>query len=169
MDLVTSKVVNNTNTILNFMPRVLVLFLILSLLRSYNCVSHITFVVSGLFEGFKLSNGSFVPLLITANYNIPKVVTSHAVRRSHSHGVAIVAANFVPYNTGVPVINVVTNTLFSNDTLITISTCFVNVNTMVMDKVVLGGAGTFSNGPTPFIVRLPTCRPPILSGALETA
>lgn len=106
----------NINTILKFIPRVLILFLLLTVLRTYNCVTHVTFILSHVFHGFNLSNGSFVPVLVNANYNIPNVVTSEAVRGRQSHHVAVVAAAFVPYKTGIPFVTVVTNTVFNNST-----------------------------------------------------
>lgn len=161
-----SNVVNKLKTMLNFIPRVTVLFLFLSVLRSYKCVMHVTFIVSHIFERFKLSKGDFVPLLVSSKYKVPKVVTSGAVRRSGSEHLAVVATAFVPYKTGLPIVTVV-NKIVTNritkcrrDSFVTPLVCFMKVITMLISTVVLGGAGPFSKGPTPFMVRLPRCRVP---------
>lgn len=114
MSLIISNVVNNVNTPVNFTPRVTVMFLLLDFLRSYNCVTHMTFVVSHFFHRFNVDNGDFVPLLVSTNYNMPNVVTSHAVRGRASHHLAVVAAAFVPYNTGLPIVTLLSNTVVNN-------------------------------------------------------
>lgn len=164
--LVVSNVFSNINTILSFLPAVIALFFFLSVLRSDNCVTHMTFIVSGVLHGVNLSNSSFIPVVVNFNYDIPTVVTSHALTDRHSHGVAVVLAPFVDYDTGLPVCNVFVTTFFPRgNNLIVLSLCLANVYMTVLSNFLLGDL-IFHNGPIPFIVRLPTCHLPATHGVV---
>lgn len=156
-----SNIVNNINTIVMFLPRVLVLCFFVSCVRSSKCVTHTTFVVSGLVRGVKLRNGSFVPLVVKFNYGMPTIVTAEAVRDRHSHLVAVLVLPLVDYSTHLPVCVVIVKAFFTVrcHSLVVMSLCLVNVFlTIVLDHVFTDFI--IGNRSAPFIVRLPPCHFP---------
>lgn len=110
--LIISKVLDNVKDIVKFLPAVIALFFFLSVLRSAKCVTHMTFIVSGLLQGVKLSKEDFIPVLVKFNYSIPTVVTAEALSDRHSQGVAVLVAPFVDYDTGLPVCKLLADTFF---------------------------------------------------------
>ncbi len=156
-----SNIVTNINAIVIFLPRVLVLCLFLSFVRSYKCVTHTTFVVSGLVHVLNLRNGTFVPLVVNCNYGIPTVVTAQAVRDHGDHLTAVLLVPFISYRTELPVCVVVVNAFFTIGcrSLIVVYVCITKIVIVVL---VDGLLVTFILGKRsdPFIVRLPPCHFP---------
>lgn len=158
--LLISNVVKNIKNIVMFLPGVLVLCTFVSFVRSSNCVTHTTFVVSGVVRGVKLRNGSFVPLIVNFNYGIPTVVTSHAVRDHGDQVVAVLMGPLVDYDTHLPICILLANTFFPRATkAIVLVLCTSNVLLTIL-VTHLFGHFLFGSRSMPFIVRLPPCHVP---------
>lgn len=167
--LLVSNVVNKINNIVIFLPGVLVLCFFVSVLRSSKCVTHTTFVVSGVVRQVKLRNGSFVPLVVKFNYGMPTVVTAHAVRSQGSELVAVLIGPLVSYDTHLPVCLIVVNTFFPGYTdFVLLYVCATNVLlTMVVTHVFDGFL--IGKRSSPFIVRLPPCHVPASGDVVHRA
>lgn len=152
-----------------FLPGVLLLCFFVSFVRSSNCVTHTTFVVSGVVRGVKLRKGSFVPLVVKFKYGMPTVVSSHVVRDHGTQLIAVLIGPLVSYDTHLPVCLIVVNTFFPNGTdLVLLSVCTVNVLlTMLVTHVFAGFL--IGNSSDPFIVRLPPCHVPATGIILHRA
>lgn len=163
-DLIVSNVFANIKDMLDFLPVVMALFFFLSLVRSDKCITHITFIVSGLLHGVNLSKEDVMPVLVKFKYAIPTIVTAHALADRHSEGVAVLLAPFVDYATGLPVCSFFMDTFFpGGNKFVVTNLCLLKVLIKVLTTFLCGEA-LFGKSPIPFIVRLPGCQLPKTEG-----
>ena len=65
--------------VLGFVPQMLVLFLMLSILEDIGYMARIAFIMDRIFRKFGLSGKSFIPMLIGSGCGVPGVMASRTI------------------------------------------------------------------------------------------
>ena len=110
--LVVDGIIGGLGAIFGFLPQMLILFILLSVLEDCGYMVRIAFVLDRVFRRFGLSGKSFIPLLISSGCGIPGIMASKTIENDNDRRLTIMTATFVPCGAKLPVIALFSGILF---------------------------------------------------------
>ena len=72
--LVVDGLIGGVGAVLGFVPQIMLLFLLLSILEDCGYMSRVAFIMDRIFRKFGLSGKSFIPMLISSGCGVPGVM-----------------------------------------------------------------------------------------------
>ena len=81
--LIMDGIVAGVGAVLGFVPQMLVLFFLLSILEDVGYMSRVAFIMDRIFRKFGLSGKSFIPVLVGTGCGVPGVMASRKIGRAH--------------------------------------------------------------------------------------
>ena len=79
--LIQDGVVGGVGAVLGFVPQMLILFLLLSLLEDCGYMARVAFIMDKLFRKFGLSGKSFIPMLVATGCGVPGIMASRTIEQ----------------------------------------------------------------------------------------
>src|SRR5699024_7747020 len=76
---INDGIVAGVGAVLGFVPQMLVLFLMLSILEDIGYMARVAFIIVRIFRKFGLSGKSFIPMLIGSGCGVPGVMASRTI------------------------------------------------------------------------------------------
>ena len=74
--LIQDGIVSGVGAVLGFVPQMLILFLLFSILEDVGYISRVAFIMDRIFRKFGLSGKSFIPMLIGTGCGVPGIMAS---------------------------------------------------------------------------------------------
>ena len=102
--LIVDGIVGGVGAVLGFVPQMLVLFLMLSVLEDVGYMARIAFIMDRIFRRFGLSGKSFIPMLIGSGCGVPGVMVSRTIENDRDRKMTIMTTCFVPCGAKMPII-----------------------------------------------------------------
>lgn len=163
LSLVGDGILAGVGGVVAFLPQILVLFLLMSVLEDSGYMSRVAFVMDKLFRRFGLSGKSFIPLLMGFGCSVPALMASRTLENEKDRKITMMITPFMSCGAKLPIYLMFAATLFanSNQTLIIYSIYILGlvvaiVSALILSKFVV--KGETSN----FIMELPQYRVPTL-------
>ncbi|MBR2499912.1 MAG: ferrous iron transport protein B [Clostridia bacterium] len=166
--LVADGIVGGVGAVLGFVPQMLILFLLLSLLEDCGYMSRIAFIMDRLFRKFGLSGKSFIPLLVASGCGVPGVMASRTIEQDRDRKMTIITTCFIPCGAKMPVVALIAGALFGGSAWIATSAYFVGIGAVIISGIMLKKTKLFAGNPAPFVMELPSYHAPVLSNVLHT-
>ncbi len=158
--LVSDGIVAGVGAVLGFVPQMLVLFLMLSILEDVGYMARVAFIMDRIFRKFGLSGKSFIPMLIGSGCGVPGVMASRTIENERDRRMTVMTACFVPCGAKMPIIGMFAGALFGGSGLVAVSAYFIGVAAIVVSGVLLKKTKAFSGDPAPFVMELPAYHVP---------
>ncbi len=168
VELITNGIIGGVGAILGFVPQMLILFLLLSLLEDCGYMSRIAFIMDRLFRKFGLSGKSFIPLLVATGCGVPGVMASRTIEQQRDRRMTVMTTCFIPCGAKMPIVGLIAGALFGNSSLIATAAYFVGVASVVVSGIILKKTKPFSGEPAPFVMELPSYHAPVAANILRT-
>ena len=165
--LVADGVIAGVGAVLGFVPQMLVLFLMLSLLEDVGYMARIAFILDRVFRKFGLSGKSFIPMLIGSGCGVPGVMASRTIENDRDRKMTVMTTCFVPCGAKMPIIGLFAGALFGGSSLVAISAYFIGVAAIVISGVILKKTRAFAGEPAPFVMELPAYHMPSARNVLH--
>ena len=166
--LIMDGIVGGVGAVLGFVPQMLVLFLLLSLLEDCGYMSRIAFIMDRLFRKFGLSGKSFIPMLVATGCGVPGIMASRTIDQDRDRKMTIMTTGFMPCGAKMPIVGLIAGALFGGSGLIATAAYFVGVAAVVISGIILKKTKMFSGDPSPFVMELPTYHLPVARNILRT-
>ncbi len=166
--LIMDGIVGGVGAVLGFVPQMLVLFLLLSLLEDCGYMSRIAFIMDRIFRKFGLSGKSFIPLLVASGCGVPGVMASRTIEQERDRRMTIMTTCFIPCGAKMPIVGLIAGALFGGSGLIATAAYFVGIGAVVISGVLLKKTRAFAGEPSPFVMELPAYHAPVASNVLRT-
>ena len=166
--LVADGIVGGVGSVLGFVPQMMILFLLLSLLEDCGYMSRIAFIMDRLFRKFGLSGKSFIPLLVASGCGVPGVMASRTIEQERDRKMTIITTCFIPCGAKMPVIALIAGALFGGKAWVATSAYFVGIAAVIVSGIILKKTKLFAGNPAPFVMELPSYHSPVLTNVLHT-
>ncbi len=153
--LILDGVVGGVGAVLGFVPQILVLFFLLSILEYCGYMSRIAFILDRLFRKFGLSGKSFIPMLIGTGCGIPGVMASRTIENEADRRMTIMTTTFMPCGAKMPIIALIAGAIFGGAWWVAPSAYFIGIAAIVVSGIILKKTKPFAGKPTPFVMELP--------------
>ncbi|MGN0648756.1 MAG: ferrous iron transport protein B, partial [Oscillospiraceae bacterium] len=77
--LIQEGIIGGVGAVLGFVPQMMILFLLLSMLEDCGYMSRVAFIMDRIFRKFGLSGKSFIPLLVATGCGVPGIMASRTI------------------------------------------------------------------------------------------
>ncbi|MDU1827977.1 ferrous iron transport protein B [Anaerococcus sp.] len=166
--LVTDGILSGVGAVLGFLPQMMVLFALLSILEDIGYMSRVAFIMDRLFRRFGLSGKSFIPAMVSTGCAVPGIQASRTIENDRDRRLTIMTTSFMPCSAKLPVIALIAGAFFpTHRALITFSFYFIGIVAIVISGVILKKFKKFASDPAPFIMELPPYHAPRLKSVLQ--
>lgn len=166
--LVADGIVGGVGAVLGFVPQMLILFLLLSLLEDCGYMSRIAFIMDKIFRKFGLSGKSFIPMLVASGCGVPGVMASRTIEQDRDRKMTIITTCFIPCGAKMPIVGLIAGALFGGSAWVATSAYFIGVSAVIVSGIILKKTKAFSGEPAPFVMELPSYHAPLASNVLRT-
>lgn len=168
VSLVADGIVGGVGAVLGFVPQMLILFLLLSILEDCGYMSRIAFIMDRIFRKFGLSGKSFIPMLVATGCGVPGVMASRTIDQDRDRKMTIMTTCFIPCGAKMPIVGLIASALFGNSPIIATSAYFVGVGAVIVSGIMLKKTKPFAGDPAPFVLELPAYHAPLASNIFRT-
>ena len=165
--LVVDGIVAGVGAVLGFVPQMLVLFLLLSILEDIGYMARIAFIMDRIFRKFGLSGKSFIPILVGTGCGVPGVMASRTIENDRDRKMTIMTTCFIPCGAKMPIIGLFAGALFGGSFLVAVSAYFIGVAAIVLSGIILKKTKLFAGDPAPFVMELPAYHIPAWGNVLR--
>lgn len=164
--LIVNGIIAGVGTVLGFVPQMLLIFFILSVLEDSGYMARVAFIMDRIFRRFGLSGKSFIPMLIGTGCGVPAVMAARTIENEKDRRMTIMLSTFMPCTAKTVIIGMIVSTFFPHSTLIAPSMYFLAVAVIIFSGIALKKTKYFSGEPAPFVMELPAYHIPSLKGVL---
>ncbi|MFO0830718.1 MAG: ferrous iron transporter B [Phycisphaerales bacterium] len=171
-DFLTGGVIAGIGGVVVFLPQIVLLFFLISLLEDTGYLSRAAFLVDRFLRPFGLSGYAFVPLLSSHACALPGIIACRAIPDKKERLATILVAPFMSCSARIPVYVLLTTLLFPSSPArqaLAFIACYALgaaaglLSAMIARRTILPGKGR------PMAMELPTYKRPALLNALLTA
>ena len=147
-------------SMLSFLPLIVVLFLLLSLLEDSGYMARVAFVMDRPLRRFGLSGRSFVPMLIGFGCSVPAIMATRTLPSEHDRKMTVMLTPFMSCSAKLPVYGVLCAAFFAQASVGVIVSLYVLGIVVGMLAALALRRLVFKGEPVPFIMELPNYRLP---------
>ena len=166
--LIMDGIVAGVGAVLGFVPQILVLSLLLSILEDVGYMSRVAFIMDRLLRKFGLSGKSIIPMLVATGCGVPGILASRTIEQENDRKITVMTTGFIPCGAKMPIIGLFAGAVFGNSPLVAVSAFFIGVAAVVISGVILKKFKTFAGKPAPFVMELPAYHLPSARNVLRS-
>ena len=166
--LIQDGIVAGVGAVLGFVPQILVLFFLLSILEDCGYMSRVAFVMDRLFRRFGLSGKSFIPLLVATGCGVPGIMASRTIEQDRDRKLTVMTTGFIPCGAKMPIIGLFAGAVFGQNAWVATSAFVIGIAAVVVSGIILKKFKVFAGEPAPFVMELPAYHWPTLANLLAS-
>ena len=166
--LVVDGIIAGVGAVIGFVPQMLILFVMLSILEDVGYMARIAFIMDRIFRKFGLSGKSFIPMLIGTGCGVPGVMASRTIENERDRRITIMTTCFIPCSAKLPIIGMIAGAFFDNAWWVATSAYFVGVLAIIVSGVILKKLKAFAGEAAPFVMELPAYHAPSARNVLHS-
>lgn len=168
--LVIDGIIAGVGAVLGFVPQLIVLFLLLTLLEGCGYMARVAFIMDRIFRRFGLSGKSFIPMLIASGCGVPAVMATKTIENENDRRMTIVTTTMIPCGAKMPIIALVFGAIAAGDSSnawwVTYLFYVLGVVAIIISGIMLKKLKMFAGETSPFVMELPQYHLPALKNVL---
>ena len=166
--LIMDGILAGVGAVLGFVPQILVLSLLLSILEDVGYMSRVAFIMDRILRKFGLSGKSIIPMLVATGCGVPGILASRTIEQENDRKITVMTTGFIPCGAKMPIIGLFAGAVFGNSPLVAVSAFFIGIAAVVISGVILKKFKTFAGKPAPFVMELPAYHMPSARNVLRS-
>lgn len=165
--LIMDGIVGGVGAVLGFVPQILVLFFLLSIMEDVGYMSRVAFIMDRIFRRFGLSGKSFIPMLVATGCGVPGIMASRTIEQDRDRKMTIMTTGFIPCGAKMPIIGLFAGAVFGGSSLVATSAFVIGIAAVVISGIMLKKFKAFAGEPAPFVMELPAYHLPSVGNVLR--
>ena len=166
--LIMDGILAGVGAVLGFVPQILVLSFLLSILEDVGYMSRVAFIMDRILRKFGLSGKSIIPMLVATGCGVPGILASRTIEQENDRKITVMTTGFIPCGAKMPIIGLFAGAVFGNSPLVAVSAFFIGIVAVVLSGVILKKFKTFAGKPAPFVMELPAYHLPSPRNVVRT-
>jgi ferrous iron transport protein B len=166
--LVVDGIISGVGSVLGFVPQMIILFLMLSLLEDCGYMSRVAFIMDKIFRKFGLSGKSFIPMLIGSGCSVPGIMASRTIEQDRDRKMTIMTTSFIPCGAKMPIVVLIAGALFGGAWWVAPAAYFIGVLSVIVSGVILKKTKLFAGNAAPFVMELPAYHTPTMTNVFRS-
>ena len=165
--LVIDGIFTGVGSVLSFLPIIVTLFFVLSLLEDTGYMARVAFVMDKLLRRIGLSGRSIVPMLIGFGCTVPGVMASRTLPSERDRKMTILLTPFMSCSAKLPIYSLFAAAFFpEHAALVMVSLYFLGIAVGILMAILLKSS-VFKGEAVPFVMELPNYRLPGLKNVVQ--
>ena len=164
--LIVDGIIGGVGAVLGFVPQMMILFFLLSILEDCGYMARVAFIMDRIFRKFGLSGKSFIPMLVSSGCGVPGIMASRTIENEKDRKMTIMVTTFIPCGAKLPIIALIGGALFPDQSWVGPSMYFLGVGMVILSGIILKKTRLFIGDPAPFVMELPQYHLPGIKGVL---
>ena len=166
-DLIIDGIIGGVGGVIVFLPNILILFFIISLMEDTGYMSRAAFIVDKLMHKIGLHGKSFIPLVMGFGCNVPAIMATRTLENKNDRLLTMLINPFMSCSARLPIYLVIIGAVFPNNAgtvlfLVYATGILVSIIVAIIFKKIF-----FKSKDAPFVMELPPYRRPILRISLK--
>lgn len=166
--LIVNGIIGGVGAVLGFVPQMIILFFLLSILEDIGYMSRVAFIMDRIFKKFGLSGKSFIPMLIGSGCTVPGIMASRTIENEQDRRMTIMTTSFIPCGAKMPIVAFIAGALFGGAWWVAPVAYFIGVAAVIVSGIILKKTKAFAGEPSPFVMELPAYHIPSMTNVLRS-
>ncbi len=160
--LVVDGMMSGVGAILNFLPQLIILFILISILETTGYMARIAFFLDRIFQKVGLSGKSLIPFIIGSGCSVPAILATRSIQDETEKKMTIMLTPFIPCSAKLPIITLFAGYFFEDNSGLASASLYFFAIAVIMISAWLMKKFFFKTRPTSFILELPDYKLPSL-------
>ena len=165
--LLTEGIIGGVSAVVGFLPLVMVMYFLISLLEDCGYMARATVVLDPIFKKVGLSGKSVIPFIVGTGCAIPGVMAARTIRNERERNATAMLTPFMPCGAKLPVIALFAGAFFENATWVGTLMYFVGIVLILLGALLVNKIAGWKNRKSYFIMELPEYKVPSLKRAFK--
>ena len=167
ISLVCDGIIAGVGAVLNFVPQLMILFLLLAILETSGYMSRITFFLDKVFRRFGLSGKSLIPFIVGSGCSVPGIMASRTIENEDEKDLTIMLTPFIPCSAKLPIIALFAGVFFkSYEWVVTLSLYLFAIVIIILSAIIISKFFA-KNKENTFLIELPEYKLPSVKYVLR--
>lgn len=166
--LVIDGIIGGVGAVLGFVPQMIVLFILLSLLEQSGYMTRVAFVLDRIFRHFGLSGRCIIPMIVATGCGVPAIMATNSIDNINEKRITIITTTFMPCSAKLPILAMIAAAFFPGSTLVAPSVYFLAIFSIAFTSIVLKKDSAFNEEVSPFVMEMPNYTMPKLRNVLRS-
>lgn len=166
--LTVDGIIGGVGAVIGFVPQMVILFLLLSILEDCGYMARVAFIMDRIFKRFGLSGKSYISMLIGSGCSVPGIMASRTIENEKERRMTIMTTSFIPCGAKMPIVGLIAGALFKGAWWVAPTAYFIGVAAVLISGIILKKTKAFAGEPSPFIMELPAYHVPSPKNVLRT-
>ena len=163
--LLTEGIIGGVSAVVGFLPLVMVMYFLISLLEDCGYMARATVVLDPIFKKVGLSGKSVIPFIIGTGCAIPGVMAARTIRNERERNATAMLTPFMPCGAKLPVIALFAGAFFDEASWVGTLMYFVGIFLILLCALLVNKIAGHKNRKSFFIIELPEYKLPSLKRA----
>ena len=163
--LITEGIIGGVSAVVGFLPLVMVMYFLISLLEDCGYMARATVVLDPIFKKVGLSGKSVIPFIIGTGCAIPGVMAARTIRNERERNATAMLTPFMPCGAKLPVIALFAGAFFDEASWVGTLMYFVGIALILLGALLVNKIAGHKNRKSFFIIELPEYKAPSVKRA----
>ena len=164
--LINDGIIGGVGAVLGFVPQIMLLFFLLSLLEDCGYMARIAFIMDRILRKFGLSGKTFIPVLISSGCGVPGIMATRTMENDKDRKLTIMLTTFIPCGAKLPIIALFAGAIFAGASWVAPLVYFLGIFMIIICGIILNKTKAFKGEAAPFVMELPQYHIPSMKGVL---
>ena len=160
--LLTEGIIGGVSAVVGFLPLVMVMYFLISLLEDCGYMARATVVLDPIFKKVGLSGKSVIPFIVGTGCAIPGVMAARTIRNERERNATAMLTPFMPCGAKLPVIALFAGAFFEDASWVGTMMYFVGIVLILLCSLLVNKIAGYKNRKSFFIIELPEYKVPSL-------
>jgi len=165
--LLTEGIIGGVSAVVGFLPLVMVMYFMISLLEDCGYMARATVVLDPIFKKVGLSGKSVIPFVVGTGCAIPGVMAARTIRNERERNATAMLTPFMPCGAKLPVIALFAGAFFDEASWVGTMMYFVGIALILLCALLVNKIAGHKNRKSFFIMELPEYKAPSLKRAFK--
>ena len=163
--LLTEGIIGGVSAVVGFLPLVMVMYFLISLLEDCGYMARATVVLDPIFKKVGLSGKSVIPFIVGTGCAIPGVMAARTIRNERERNATAMLTPWMPCGAKLPVIALFAGAFFEDAGWVGTLMYFVGIALILLGALLVNKIAGHKNRKSFFIIELPEYKAPSLKRA----
>ena len=163
--LLTEGIIGGVSAVVGFLPLVMVMYFMISLLEDCGYMARATIVLDPICKKVGLSGKSVIPFIVGTGCAIPGVMAARTIRNERERNATAMLTPFMPCGAKLPVIALFAGAFFGDASWVGTLMYFVGISLILLCALLVNKIAGHKNRKNFFIIELPEYKVPSLKRA----
>lgn len=163
--LLVDGIIGGVSAVVGFLPLVMVMYFLISLLEDCGYMARATVVLDPIFKKVGLSGKSVIPFVIGTGCGIPGIMACRTIRNERERRATAMLTTFMPCGAKLPVISLFAGAFFADASWVGTLMYFVGIALILLGALLINKIVGYKHRKSFFIIELPEYKVPSLKRA----